>query len=131
MERGAGRRGEGFWGGGTVEQGESRQLLLFPEDPLPRPPPQGEHSFSYRSEGGAVHHEVWEFTHSLITEPRGEHHSKVGVYKMHATLSPLPPQVHYPTGRSLQVRTLMAWGEKIALSIWELGQGLEHFFDLL
>ncbi len=39
--------------------------------------------------------------------------------------------VWYPTPRALQMRVEALEQEGVGLSIWELGQGCERFFDLL
>lgn len=40
-------------------------------------------------------------------------------------------RVFYPTPRSLQERLQFLEKQGAGLSIWELGQGVERFFDLL
>ena len=62
----------------------------------------------------------------------------IGVHLINDPTCPFCPQdkhgrhtVHFPTPYSVQLRTESAWRYQAGLSIWELGQGLESFMDIL
>jgi chitinase domain-containing protein 1 len=50
---------------------------------------------------------------------------------MQFEVSGIQNTMYYPTERSVAARVELAKSLNVGLSLWELGQGLEHFYDLL
>jgi chitinase domain-containing protein 1 len=76
--------------------------------------------------------------HQYLDILRAQHHAISTTWNAHAqehvmrfVINGVQSSIYYPTDRSLQARVDLARELGVGIGIWEIGQGLDHFYDLI